>query len=1115
VVERLKGVDPGDKSSDSELLALRAMALLELKRNDEAAPIVEALAKRFDGAAEAWGPVLKTVFAPVPVPHKEIIRACSEAVARIPLNPYFHHFLANAYSAVAEQDHALFHWAQAAQLAQAWAAPRVKVAQLMIAAGRPGDAVPTAQIATARTSEDVEAWQTLADALAGSLAPRGSGGVDAGRAKAVQDLGVALARIDALRPKNEFTVPLKPLLLAAQDKREESISAIRASLDASKVFSSATYVRLAAVSKSFGLGADEACLARAEQAHGRLTPALAAARARMLLGAGKADEGKRVLEAAKDAAREPADVKASRMAWVTYLDSTADAAARQAWESFADDSADDAQVQSLALRAASVKGDREFLDRTIERLRTATSENAVGWRVARAIWLAEGAKGKGEQAQLIRAASLLGELCRDMPGLPEPRVLLARCLNKLGNVREAIEQLTRVVSANPQLHSAALELAGLLQAQGDYAGAKVHLDRVADDASVSALDRVMTAAILARGGDTDKALALMEQLRQSGGPDAGQSVPTLFLAELYRKVGDAAKAKEVCRKLLESAADPSAIELLADILASEGQTQQAEQVLARLDGANVPAPQKELVRGIHYSTYGDRAKALEQFTNATRVAPTNANAWRILAKHHLAGGQLAEALGAAAGAAKASVQDPGLQALQRLAPMLPAGQESAALLPLLAGVVDAPADEQAVIEMLKCVAEAKMNPSAGRLLAQVRDIAGRYPKVLTVQNVAARTWVSLGGRSGSDEGLAIATRAMQNFPNAAEPAEIASTALASLGRWDEAIGTARQWKQRSPSASDADLVVATAHLALKRPEQALAVLGPYVARGGNVQVVAAPESPVLTRATVLYAQALVASGKAGDAETLLAGRIQQSPLYRMAWISLASRHLPDSAAAARWLGTVEKYVPQTAFAEQAALTEAWVVLAGRSGVAGYQTRAGNMLAALSKRTIEAAEAKPDELVALGVLCEAGGDAASAEAAYNRALDKDPANVVAMNNLAMILAGRGETAAAEKLALQAVAREHPRRASFYDTLATVQAGGKQWSEAAKSIKAALDLDPTNVGYQIHQAKILLDGGNDAKARDLFDATAARPEDPRLSDTDRERLKSLRQRFASGS
>jgi Flp pilus assembly protein TadD len=121
----------------------------------------------------------------------------------------------------------------------------------------------------------------------------------------------------------------------------------------------------------------------------------------------------------------------------------------------------------------------------------------------------------------------------------------------------------------------------------------------------------------------------------------------------------------------------------------------------------------------------------------------------------------------------------------------------------------------------------------------------------------------------------------------------------------------------------------------------------------------------------------------------------------------------------------------------------------------------------------------------------------------------------LNNLAMILSDRGETADAEKLAARAAAREHPRQASFYDTLATVQAKTRQWEQAGASIGKALQLEPTNVGFQIHRAVILVSAGDPAKARQALDAVQGlRPDDPRLSDTDRERLKSLQQRAAAG-
>lgn len=1107
LIDRLGDLDPADKASDSELLALRAMALLELRRDDEARPLVAALEKRFDAKAEAWAPVLKTAFAREAVPPREVIRVCADAVARVRTNPYFHYFLANAYNGAGEQDRALFHWAQAGRLSPAWAAPWVKVARLLASAERPAEAATLVAAARRRSSHDVDVLRASSDILSLALSTADSSGVEASRAQNLTALRDTLAQLDASYPAEGSAAVARVVLFAAGGDRDGAVRSAHAALDASKVYDDDVYLRLAAVSKAFSLGVEVLSLSRCEAAHGRVTPSLAAARAHAALTAGSAAEGKRILDAARIGVRGPAESKAWRTAWVTYLDTTGDPAAKEEWMSFADALADDAAVQSLALRAPAVQGEREFLNRTIDRLRAATVENGIGWRIARARWLSKDVSGTNTLA-LTRAASLLGEVCRDMPDLPEPRMLLARCLADLGSPREAIHQLTRVVSVAPELGAARLELAGLLQAQGDHAGAKDQLDLVADDDAASHRDRAVAATLLARGGDTDKALTLLEQLGRAGArAGGGQPIPIVLMADLYYRQGDPRRAKDLCVRVLEKSADPGAIGLLADILSAEGQVPQAEQVLSRLDQATLPPPQKELVRGRYYALSGNRAKSLEQFDAATRVAPSSAAAWRTLTKFHLSGGDLASALAAAA-ASGASVHEAGLQALQRASLALPSGPEAKDLLPLLAGVVDAPADELAVVEMLKALAEVNRS-SPETVLPRVRAIANRNPRVLVVQNAAARAFVLLGGRSGAEEGLTIATRTMQYFPGAAEPAETAATVLAALGRWDEATGYAQQWKRRSPPAPAADLIIASAHLALRRPQEALAVLQPYAAKVAGPQADVETEKPIVTQATILFARALIQTGKTGDAEALLAGRIRHSPQYRAAWIGIASRHHPDPVAAARWLDLARENAG-SAFAEQASLAEAWLALAARSGAAAHAERAAEFVRVLTAAT-ESDSASSVQLVAVGTLSEATGNPAAAEAAYRHALRINPDDPIAMNNLAMILAARGQTADAEKLAARAATLDHPRRASFYDTLATVQAQSRRWSEAGESIRKALDLDPMNVGFQIHRAVILSSNGDAAGAREALDAVGGiRLEDPSLSHIDRERLKTLRQR-----
>jgi hypothetical protein len=67
----------------------------------------------------------------------------------------------------------------------------------------------------------------------------------------------------------------------------------------------------------------------------------------------------------------------------------------------------------------------------------------------------------------------------------------------------------------------------------------------------------------------------------------------------------------------------------------------------------------------------------------------------------------------------------------------------------------------------------------------------------------------------------------------------------------------------------------------------------------------------------------------------------------------------------------------------------------------------------------------------------------------------------MNNLAMILVGRGDSAAAEPLAADAVAHDHPRRANFFDTLATVCTQLTKWKDAVEAIEMASRLNPNDV------------------------------------------------------
>jgi len=79
---------------------------------------------------------------------------------------------------------------------------------------------------------------------------------------------------------------------------------------------------------------------------------------------------------------------------------------------------------------------------------------------------------------------------------------------------------------------------------------------------------------------------------------------------------------------------------------------------------------------------------------------------------------------------------------------------------------------------------------------------------------------------------------------------------------------------------------------------------------------------------------------------------------------------------------------------------------------------------------------------------------------------------------------------------------------------VQSKLKRWGEASTSIQRARELAPDNIGYQIHQAAIFVGAGDRAKAQSAFEKVSdLRPEDRKLNETDRERLRLLKKEFAS--
>lgn len=133
---------------------------------------------------------------------------------------------------------------------------------------------------------------------------------------------------------------------------------------------------------------------------------------------------------------------------------------------------------------------------------------------------------------------------------------------------------------------------------------------------------------------------------------------------------------------------------------------------------------------------------------------------------------------------------------------------------------------------------------------------------------------------------------------------------------------------------------------------------------------------------------------------------------------------------------------------------------------------------------------PDDMAfvqSLGDQAMTAGNHAAAEAAYRQVVEKLPESVLALNNLAYVLATQkkpGGVQLAEKAAQLA-----PRSAAVMDTLATALAAEQDLPRAIEVQKKAVDVAPDSPDYRLGLARLLLLSGDKAGARTELSALSA--------------------------
>jgi tetratricopeptide (TPR) repeat protein len=1074
--ERLKDLDPKSQASDSELLALRALALFELKRADEAMPIVEALASRTsDSEAQAWSTALATRYAKDAPEPRAAIAQYRAALTRDPDNGVIRYMVGEAYERLGESEPALAAWRTAAELLPSWSRPAEKMARALAATGRTEEALM--QAIAARRSAPHE----LSPAITYVVVAFKHLGQSNDPAK-VHELLKLCESINAAQPNEPETLPIRVALLARKGKRDEAIGAARTVLSSTTTRpSSLTLLRLASISRTEKLGLEPEISSLIERGHEPLTPALALARATELAAGGKIEDGLKFLEDHAKSSADPDRAAAWQLVIAQYREQTRDPKAAAAWLTLGEAYPSDISVQTAILRSgASARADREFVARTIDRVKQLTGDEGTLWKIERARWLL----GSDKQKDYADAVIMLGDLVRTSPTLIEPRLLLAAALEKVDNASGAIKELRVAADLEPRSTAIATELARLLQAQGKFDDARVYLDRVAKSDSLDPATRRHAAAMLSQQGDVERAITLLRAGASQNGLDPDG---LLLLAQLQRRQGMTADAAATYEQILaQPPVDLDAVESAADFYASQGKLNQASNVLKLIDAMTLRPGMRELVLARFAERHKSPEAADKHYTAATTAAPGDVTPWRERVGFLLRRGRGADAVLIADEGLKALPDNSTLQTLRAYAVASAANGGQSDLQPLIDDLSKDPSNERSLKIARLLQEEAGGKVSKQEMAARFRQLADQFMRNKPLQIEAVRRSLEAGEVKRAAE---IANRTMQAFPGDADVARLATNVYRQARDWRQMESAAAQWRARSlEHPLEADVAVAEARLEAGNPAGAVAQLAPHAASAS-----ASPEANASV--IVMYARALAAAGREADARQLLEPLLDRSPKWRSVWIGIADDDVPDGKAAVAWLDALAPHVPRDDAAERLALARAWHIAGSRWQLPEAHLHAKEILVPMSL----APDADVDVYLVLASALQASGDLDAAEKNYRKALSLQPDNAAAQNNLAYLLLTRegGDLAEAETLAGKAVAAA-PKVASFHDTLARVRMKSGNQRGALESFQNALEIDPDHIEAMIGKASVLAAMGQRAAVRDVLrQIDAALPRKPQLS------------------
>ena len=683
-------------------------------------------------------------------------------------------------------------------------------------------------------------------------------------------------------------------------------------------------------------------------------------------------------------------------------------------------------------------------------------------------YLASGEKYAGE-GKYREAAIQFSNALKIDKNFGDAHYQLAQAYVHLGQLQAAGAELMHTVDLQPTNYKAHIDLGNLMIAGRDVNDAQKQADLVLAAQPNNADVHALLSAIALRRGEKDQALkeirraleldpnraafhenlallqsddaasapSVEDELKKASALDPKSVNAKMLLAGFYARSGRWAEAEQAAQSAIATdAKNVSARAGLAEIYLKQGNQPKAEEVLRQAAQDLSSDPQGLRLLADYYTGLGQLDKAKAEFAALAAKYPKNVSVQKGYIRVLLEKKDYGTAQSVVTELMKKNSKDPEVAGLNGIV-LLNAGHAAEAVSALQSAVKDAPKDGF-LQYWLGRAALGKGDPNLAEVANKTIAAAPRFP--------GGYVWRALVemNRGAQDKAEADLKAAMSVAPNNPQAYLQLGRLRFTQKRFPEGVALLEQALQYDPNAVEALNLEVAYDMSQKQADKALARVNAQIARSpGN------------------------------SAYDDLLARLQ-----------IQGKNLDQAAATA-----------QKAMQLNAADGEAVGLVAQIAMMRGQTASAVNAWQQWSS-------AHPNDansVAVLGMLAEAQGDIGKAEAYYRKALQINPQQYMAANNLAYRMLINGENVDVALSLAQTARRASPNSASTADTLAWAYYYKGTYGFARDLLEDAVKTDPNDAAMQYHLGMVyskLKDKSN--AAAHLKKAVALSPDSPTAKD-----------------